>query len=226
MPLILKENINEYLSIATWKIEEEEEVLISLLDSKHIPEEISIIKSPLKRCQTLAGRLLVKLLVTDAFDSFNGIKKDENGKPHLKKSSHFISISHTGNLAVAALNTAYKTGIDIERVSNRILKIMPKFLSARERLHVDDDVPEATIYWCAKEALYKLNGRKGVILSQELLINKERNSSDFKGYIINQDKIKEVSLHTFRKDDIIFVYSSVVKNREEPTSNQNAIIKS
>ncbi|MBT28448.1 MAG: hypothetical protein CMO01_02225 [Thalassobius sp.] len=214
MPIIQKQQVNDYLSFAIWKIDEQENQLTALTRDEFLPDEISSMKSPLKRCQTLAGRLIVNHLTEDANCRYSGIDKDENGKPYLVGLNSHISISHTLDLAVATYNSHFKTGVDAEVISNRLLKVAPRVLSQKELSRIENDEEEATVYWCAKEALYKLNGDKGLTFTENLYVEKEFGVNDFSGYIFSRDTTYKVNLHSFKIDQVIFVYSSEIQELE------------
>ncbi|UZR94209.1 4'-phosphopantetheinyl transferase family protein [Chondrinema litorale] len=214
MPIIQKQQVNDYLSLAIWKIDEQENQLTALTRDEFLPDEISSMKSPLKRCQTLAGRLIVNYLTEDANCRYSGVDKDENGKPYLVGLNSHISISHTLDMAVATFNSLCKTGVDAEVISNRILKVAPRVLSQKELNCIGNNEEEATIYWCAKEALYKLNGEKGLTFTNDLYVEKKLGVNDFSGYIISQNFTYKVDLHCFKIEQVVFVYSSEVKKLE------------
>ena len=55
-----------------------------------------------------------------------------------------------------------RRGIDIEYRSDRVKRIRSRFLAPEEEQNIDTAHEEEhlLVYWCAKEALYKLAGRK------------------------------------------------------------------
>src|SRR5690606_36591656 len=93
------------------------------------------------------------------------ISYDENGKPYLNNGLAF-SISHSGIYAAIIINKT-GCGIDIEKISPKVERIKHKFLNDTDLELIDslDDYPLKilTMYWCAKEALYKLYGNKKLI---------------------------------------------------------------
>lgn len=83
------------------------------------------------------------------------LQHDEAGKPLLE--GYHISISHTvrrqGGYVAIMLSKSHEVGIDIEYVSNRIMKIAERFLRKDEK---PVTVADHLVCWCAKEAVYKL----------------------------------------------------------------------
>lgn len=96
---------------------------------------------------------------------------DEYGKPFLKNSEKFVSLSHSNNL-LAVILAEEETGIDIELIKPKILRIKEKFMNPEElgSLQKENQEEQLTIYWCAKESLYKLYGRNELIFNRDLLI--------------------------------------------------------
>ena len=95
------------------------------------------------------------------------IKRNENGKPLFVCGEHYFSLSHSGDLAVAALSRT-EIGIDIERIAERqsLPKLADRFFCVSEREYYEKSggTPDAFYrVWTAKEALVK---RRGETLSQ------------------------------------------------------------
>ncbi|HEV7232175.1 MAG TPA: 4'-phosphopantetheinyl transferase superfamily protein, partial [Bacteroidia bacterium] len=64
-------------------------------------------------------------------------------------------------------------GVDIELIKPRIIPIASKFMSDEEMKNIDPALKteQLHVYWCAKEALYKLNGEKELIFRESLLVS-------------------------------------------------------
>ena len=95
---------------------------------------------------------------------------NEKGKPFLKDDPIHISISHSHNQLAIIINEFESTGIDIELIRDKILKIKHKFLSKQELIDANDDVETLLIYWAAKETLYKIYGQKEVDFIKHLFV--------------------------------------------------------
>ncbi|MEO8867202.1 MAG: 4'-phosphopantetheinyl transferase superfamily protein [Bacteroidia bacterium] len=95
----------------------------------------------------------------------------ESGKPYLL-SEVSISISHSYDwLVILFSSKGNHIGIDIEKVRDKILNIKEKFLSKEELTHLQDAPPEKyTIYWSAKEAIYKALDLEGLNFSEQIFI--------------------------------------------------------
>lgn len=98
------------------------------------------------------------------------IAYDDKGKPYLSSDSKHISISHSHDKLAIIINEKESTGIDIELIRDKVLKIKHKFLTNEELLEVNDDVEKMLIYWAAKETLYKIYGLKEVDFIAHLFV--------------------------------------------------------
>jgi len=135
----------------------------------------------------------------------------ESGKPYLT-SDIKISISHSHDwLTVLFSFNDTDIGVDIEKVRDKILNIKNKFLSKTELLHLKDATPEKyTIYWGAKEAIYKALEIAGLNFSEQIFI--EDFTYTHKGgiicaivYLSNSEK--KYTLHYKILDNYILVYT-------------------
>ncbi|HCR53330.1 MAG TPA: 4-phosphopantetheinyl transferase [Cytophagales bacterium] len=151
--------------IALWHIIEDEDTLSEMAHLDTCPTEIV---SPQKRLEWLAGRLLIRNLVESAGLPYHGIQKDEFGKPFLKKHSHYISLSHSFPYVAAQIHPSASVGIDIEQPKEKLLRIAPRILEASELENAGDNIIKHCVYWCAKEALYKIYGRRGLLFTNHL----------------------------------------------------------
>lgn len=150
-----------------WHIEETEHELLALVTSTDtIPDTFT---NPNKRLEHVAARALVKALMTSLGSVYQGIRKDEFGKPFPEASELHLSLSHSYPYVAAILdrNTA---GIDLEQYKAKLIKIAPRVLSATELSDAGDDLKKHCVYWCAKEALIKIYGKKDLVLAQNLQI--------------------------------------------------------
>lgn len=83
-------------------------------------------------------------------ESSKRISHEPSGKPLLK--GYFISISHTKGYAAVIMSKTRNVAVDIEYVSDRVSKIVDKFIRSDE----DSSTIEVQLKnWCAKETVYK-----------------------------------------------------------------------
>jgi 4'-phosphopantetheinyl transferase EntD len=133
---------------------------------------------------------------------FSHIHYNEHGAPFIENEG-FISISHAPGIVGLAISRDFQIGLDIEPLRPKALLLKDKFLSDDERTHFDiHSELEMTKVWSAKEALYKLAGRKQIIFKTDLLLKKQ-SSSIWEGRIINPDAHLKVELNIFVQDGCV-----------------------
>ncbi len=174
MPLIHKREINRSAFWGIWEVTESEKELLASYPANE--SEISLLNSfshSFRRTQFLASRLLLHTLVPGSKISY-----DENGKPWLDNRGIFISISHSASF-IAILIDTMRCGIDIEIIRPKIERIVPKFLCEREieESNAEPLTERLHVYWCVKEALYKVYGKKNVSLRTDIFVNKVHSTS-------------------------------------------------
>lgn len=200
MPKLQKKKYSKQLQIAIWHISETVDELLELFVNKGFDaKKIIETKSETRLKQWLA----VRLLLHDFYPN-EAINYNESGKPFLTNGVE-ISISHAGGYAVIAFNTEKKCGIDIEKISKKVEKIKHKFLNNNE-LKLVNSLEDLTLFWCAKEALYKLYGEKELIFNEQLLLE-IASANVLKGTIKVEDKKEHHQLVTEKIDDYLLVYT-------------------
>lgn len=154
---------------ALWKLSESEELLSSLLS---FPELIpSNITNPQKRLEWLAGRILTQRLLEEFGVPYRGIVKNEHGKPFPAMSSLQLSLSHSYPYAAAIVDREISVGIDLEQPKSKLLRVAPRVLGFAELQDAGTDLVKHCVYWCSKEALIKIHGKKNLILAENLVIS-------------------------------------------------------
>lgn len=171
MPLFKKITKTSGLILLIWKIEEPENELLNVLKTNAwIQDELQNISHPDKRIEYLASRVLVKILCAEALVPFSGIFKDEHHKPYLVGNCGHISISHTEQYCAAIFHPQYPVGVDIQTITPKLHLVAKKFLNAEELKLLQNDTSKLCLAWCAKEAVYKHVGIKGVSLRNQISI--------------------------------------------------------
>ena len=156
-------------AVALWKITESEGDLrpwLRLTDEEE--RDLAAIRHPAQRAEWLACRLAVQHLARAAGLPYAGLTKDEHGKPHLRGAAAFVSVAHTHGWAAAALHPSRPVGVDAEPLREQLRRVVPRVLSESERAHAANDLTRLAVYWCAKEALYKLYGKRQVTFREHL----------------------------------------------------------
>lgn len=171
--------LNDDCTVLLQPITESESVLradLVLTPLEH--DDLSGIRHPAQRIEWLACRAAVRQLVQMQGLLYAGLQKDEFGKPHLVSSPWFVSLSHTGGWAAAVLHRSRPVGIDIEPVRDQFRRVVPRVLSTDEIAHAGGDSGRLAVYWCAKEALYKLYGKRNLTFREHLHVEPFADGAD------------------------------------------------
>ena len=165
MPLVYQQNINAVTKIGVWHIAEEEDFFASVPLQKEITHWH-------KRLQHLAGRFLLKELYPDFPLAL--IKIADTRKPFLEDEAYHFSISHCRDYAAVLISKSLRAGVDIELVSDKIDRILHKFLTKEESLLIADGTLQqtATLFWSVKESIYKWQGTGGTDFKKHIHIEK------------------------------------------------------
>lgn len=210
MALLLQEKLNEKASWALWHIlESEEELLDRLQAGARELEELSIIRNETRRLEWLACRILLKQLAYSQQVNYTELKKDSFGKPYLAGSPAFISLSHSFPFAAAILNTEKEVGIDIEKSRSQLLRIRHKFLNQKELSCAGDNLEKLCVFWTAKEALYKLYGKRGLHLQEDIQIDpfELEEEGEIIGRLVTKQIKESFTLHYHRYQDLHVCFS-------------------
>jgi len=172
MGIVLHRYERDETQIGVWKVEESVEVLKKnlILNAEEI-RFFSKLNKGKRNIHWLGGRVLLrKLLNTERFIKVRG---DVHGKPHLENFDYEISISHSSQYA-AVMISKKKVGIDIEEIKPVIVKVSSKFLSEKELSEVElipENIKKFYVYWCAKESVFKLNGKRQLLFREHIYIH-------------------------------------------------------
>jgi len=158
------------------------------------------------RRQKMAGRLLLKNILGEA----GRLEYNEHGKPLLISHPFDVSFSHCKD-KVAVMLSKKTAGIDIQDTSLRIRRIVHKFLNQPELNSLKEENYEthATIYWCAKEALYKAYGERQLIFTDHIIIQPfsfVQDSGTFKASIVLKNSKKDYCLKYEQIGIFVLVY--------------------
>lgn len=171
MPLVHSEKIEENSTLLLWKLIENETDLRNNLGSTYNYTDLNAITHPQKKREWLASRLLVKTLAEQFGIFYEGTHKDEHGKAFLVNNDSHISITHTADYVAAVINSYSPVGIDMEKTDEKLRRTAKKYLSDTEFTDARDNLSSLCVYWCAKEALYKLYGKKKISFKDSIYIH-------------------------------------------------------
>jgi 4'-phosphopantetheinyl transferase len=215
MPLkYIKHIAGEETLIGLWNISESEDELIDILESKNVWHELkdeytkNNFTHSFRRLEWLGVRLLLyKMLPNEKAY----VQYYKNGKPYLKNSGYSISISHKKHLIAIALSKKEHLGLDLEIMSDKILRIQQKFATGYERsfIHHSQIVSYLYIIWCAKEAMYKLYGKQNMFFLRNFQVKPFdiHEKGELTGLIIT-DIEQEIKLNYNFEDDYLIVWGT------------------
>lgn len=170
MPLFLQKEAPQALSLFVWKATEETSFFVDFLLEPE-KQEFLLISHPNKQKEFAAVRYMAQLICKENFGlAYQGIKKDENGKPYFYGISYEISISHCLPYVAIALHASQSVGVDIEKEQEKLLRVAPRVFSEMEINFCKDNLRKTCILWSCKETLYKIYAKKGLIFQTDLLI--------------------------------------------------------
>lgn len=172
MGIIFKRNVSTSAGICLWEHPEgtAEAIMGDYPFSEKEKKEILSPAIEIRRKEILASKILIKELCGNEA----GISNDEKGKPHLINAVGNISISHSGRYATAICEKKHSTGIDIQKITPKIIRIKEKFLSRDELDFVppsDKGTDVLHVLWGAKECLFKQHGTGNLVFSENLRID-------------------------------------------------------
>ena len=193
---LIKDLDDDYHSrVGVWQITESEEELKALasVPSDEL-EEISYIKNESLRKQKLAVRCLLDAL----FEEKVYLSHHDNGKPYIENSAMNISITHTNRYVAVILNSTDEVGIDCESLDRDFSAVKKKALSEDEIEEVEEIDEEQrneqlAIYWCAKEAVYKMISQYGVDFAEQIEIDdfRMRGEGELEATFTDKDGFEE-----------------------------------
>ncbi len=189
MPLILETHTDDDAHLYLWQGEED-------LFFFRKNTRLTSAESEWLKCYSNEGRkkdlLIARYLLQRAMPHAE-INYYSNGKPYLKGQEAQISISHTKNIVGIMLHPQRTVGLDIEHISPRAERLKGRFLSEKEAF-VASDAILATLYWSAKETLFKLDKEQGLDFRSDLSISPMDDYS-LLGKIRNKQEIVVHFLH-------------------------------
>ena len=203
MPVFFQQQINDSTRLGIWKIEETEEFF-----KANVPQHRDV-THPHKRLQHLAGRFLLQYLFPDF--PYELIQIADTRKPFLPDEQYHFSISHCGDYAAAIVSKDKRVGIDIEIPTEKISRIMYKFLSAKEheQFHLiqpdKDRIPFSTLLWSTKESVFKWYGNGGVDFRKEIQLKKQNEGNETVDCFFSKNN-SELIIHYRQFDHLVLAW--------------------
>lgn len=155
MPLLRIHQPASDVCIGIWKITESIDELKLLC--QHSPQLYTIIDNIGHQHRKREILAIYALLTELTHQSHLIIQHDEYRRPVIE--GYNISISHTKEYAAIILSKDKRVAVDIEYMSNRVEKIVSKFIRNDE---MAPTLLHKLINWCSKETCYKFFYKSGL----------------------------------------------------------------
>ena len=208
MALFLTKDLDDpaHSRVGVWKITESEAELRTMtsIPSDEL-EEISYIKNESLRKQRLAVRALLDAM----FEEKVYLSHHDNGKPYIENNAINISITHTDQYVAVILNEEDEVGIDCESLNRDFSAVEKKALSDEEIGDLEDEQKneQLAIYWCAKEAIFKLTSQYDVDFAEQIQIDgfRYRNEGELSATFTDKDGYEQ-ELNLYYKNQNLMSY--------------------
>jgi len=145
-----------------------------------------------RKLEWLATRLLLREMIGSDFS----ISYLPSGKPLLNhKLFRKISITHSRDFVAIIVHESKNVGIDIENRKRDFRRIEKRFLSVAELNFVKENEDLKCLFWCAKEAVFKLVEEEGIEFKEQILVRPNREHEDqLLATFISKDKNTDYQL--------------------------------
>ena len=166
MPLHSLSPVSAEALLGLWHLTEPADKLWELLPSPaHYLARFPDGRDELRARQWLASRVLAGQLLRELTDAPTPLENDLNGRPYFSGLPAFgVSLSHSGEwVAAVVARGAAAVGTDIELIRPKAQRLARRFLSETEQADAGNDAAKHCLYWSAKETLYKLHSRRGLV---------------------------------------------------------------
>ncbi len=167
MPLYKTIPISQGL-IGIWRLSETTADLLPEFSETEISDPLFAKYTHGKRqLEWLTTRLLLKKMIGNELT----ISYMPSGKPLLlHKLFREISITHSRDFVAIIVHESKKIGIDIENTARDFKRIEKRFLSAEELEFTGDNTELKCLFWCAKEAVFKLVDDDGIEFREQIIV--------------------------------------------------------
>lgn len=203
-PLTVPGRISLYL----WEHNQDKEALSSFA-RKYFPR-ISIDETAARSDKRFVEQLSIRLLLCQLLGHDAKLAYHETGRPYLTNSPWHLSISHSHGIYALSLSDV-RHGMDVEKWSDRALRVSSKFLTPTERALqtqlsvLASPAQMATTLWSAKEAAYKFFDCPDTNLHDDIRLNVHGVSANRKDVSTSRDGIFTLQTRLLRTGEEGFV---------------------
>lgn len=181
------EKISPLSALAVNNIEEVSQNGVDFLSFREKLSFANISRSD-KRVEWKGARIAIKSALECISLPYPGFFKDEHGKSHPMDGYGYVSLSHTKGIAAAIFHKDMPVGIDLDFVREKVVRLGPKFLDPSEIAFLNNDPVLYTIAWSAKESIFKCQGKRGISLKNNILLEPfNQSDSVIKGKVYQSD---------------------------------------
>jgi len=209
MPLFKTISIEGGL-IGLWKFEETTVDLLPYFSGEELADPAFLKYTHEKRkVEWLATRVLIRQLIGSDF----AISYLGSGKPILKHDRFkHISISHSRDFAAVILHEHLNVGIDIEETTRDYNRIEKKYLSDIELIQTNKNPQLQCLYWCAKEAIFKLVDDEGIEFRRQIHIIPEHEDQYYAKFMSGNQESSYKLHHQFISEHcLVWVTNSPIQ---------------
>lgn len=111
-------------------------------------------------------QMAVGSLICRVFGPDSRLLHKADGAPFIEGFDGYISISHSPDMALLAVDYKGSVGVDIDSPREQLRHIRHKFLNSDEHLLIGDDIDMLLRAWTAKEAVFKAAGIADMTISE------------------------------------------------------------
>ncbi len=130
----------------------------------------------------------------------------EHKKPFLRNRTEKISISHSHDILAVLISQKEETGVDVELLRDKVLRVRHKFLNHDEQRFANADITKLIILWAAKEAMYKVYGRRQLDFKNHMSVAPFTDDL-LEGTLIAEGRNRKFSLKWEKLGNYILVYT-------------------
>lgn len=152
--------------LAVWQITETSGELMAFFSAEELRgTTFQAIQFEKRKTEWLATRALLKQMIGNDFE----IAYTRAGKPLIGHPVyHHLSITHSREFAAVFVHQDCAVGIDIESANRNYAAVKKRFLSETELAQANEDPQLQCLYWCAKEAVFKLVDEEGIDFRKQI----------------------------------------------------------
>jgi len=204
MPEILFNTFDDNSKFVVWQAVED---INFFKDKTKLTLEEKIIINKIKTVKRKTEIYCVRYILQNILNCKKIISYNNNAKPIIDKKNK-ISISHSNNFIAVYLSNK-DIGIDIEKISEKSLRVKEKFISNSEislLKKYDDKAMYCTLFWSVKETVFKLFSDKHLAFIENIKIQNLA-GNNFEGEIVVKIKLIDfiIEQKVFYKKNANFV---------------------